>query len=449
MECGAMPGWVRPVLSSVLTLSSMGGLAGCQSLQATDYGTLTFEKPFVLVTEDGRGTVLMSTPTAQETDKFVQEVLPTNPGRYGYREVYTPEVIQIEPDGDQNTIAFERRAIAYTAPIRNEARTLDVLVLDTPQGRTIVAEPAIGQPLIVNPHQPDRVFFQDPDSFGLLYQLDPGRLTVTPIQADALKALRQEMAALTDRGEGMNPILFWMEDLRFSRGGEQIAFVSNRDRITQNDGMEVWVHDLTTGQDTKVFSREGYTYQVHGWTADGRIVLWQLSLVPGSWEEDILLLDPQTQATESIGRGEPMAISPDGQYLVFQVYSVVPAGVELTGAQPKPPIAYLYEFATGDQQVLFENTDSERLADGLLMDFSADGRQFAAILNQVEGTQASQALWVYDLETQQSDRLPLPHDWQVFIGPNQEQVEWVADHVLVPLEGRGERRSQTLLLPVE
>jgi len=444
-----MSGWIRQVLGGIVALSSVWGLAGCQ-VATPSYETLTFEKPFVLVSETDRGAVLLSTPSAQESQQFVQEVLLTHPGRYGYREVYTPEVIRIEPDGEQEAIAFERRAIAYTDPIRNESHTLDVLVLDTPQGRQVVAEPAISQPLIVNPHQPNQIFFQDSDSFGLLYRLDPESLTVEPIRADALQAVRQQMAAQPDRGEEMNPILHWMADIRFSTDGEQMAFVSNRDRITQNDGMDVWVHDLTTGEERKVLSREGYTYQGHGWTADGRIVLRQLSMAPGSWEEEILLLDPQTQTTESIGRGEPMAISPDGRYLVFQVYSVVPTELQTPGVEPKPPMVYLYDFETGEQQRIFENSASERLGESLLMDFSEDGDQFVAVLSIVDGTQASQALWVYDLETGQSDRLPLPTDWQVFLGPNQEQVEWVADHVLVPLEGKGEvGRSQTLLLPVD
>lgn len=77
------------------------GFIGGQSLDAASYGTLRIDKPLTLVAENNQQVLLLSTPSLKQHRELVQKILPTNPGKYGYRRLYSPQLIRIDRMGKQ------------------------------------------------------------------------------------------------------------------------------------------------------------------------------------------------------------------------------------------------------------------------------------------------------------------------------------------------------------
>lgn len=436
----------------LLVLGAALGLAACQTIKATAYGTLKLDKPLLLVTESNDEVVLLSTPSAKETHDFIQKILPTNPDRYGYRRVYSPQLVRVDRTGTQTNLPYTRHKITYQDPIKLESRTLDLLAFNTQQGKRWIAEPMTGSPqLVANPRNPNQLFFQDRDSYHLLYRLDAKALTITPINAEGLKAVRQKMKALPDHGEELNPILYWMEDITFSPDGSQIAFTSNRERIGQGSGVDVWLHDIATGQDTRVLSTKDVSYSVHGWTADGRIILRSIPLQDRQPSDTIVAFHPSTKATQELAKGYPWVVSDDGKTLLYQTIDKQFLGVpETKPPQPLTTQLRALSLMTGKQQLLYRNTESERWIEGYPLDFSADGERIVTVVANTQ--RRTHSLLVYDLKQQQAKRFPLPEGWQPQNSLNSERIEWAHDHLLVPLvadQNDKKLMSETLLLSVE
>lgn len=406
-------------------------IAGGETIAASSYGNLEFDKRLALVAENNQEVLLLSMPSAKQMQEFVRKILPHNPGRYGYRRVYSPELIRVNRQGKQTKMPIRRQAVVYQDGISHESLTLDLLAFETKQGRRWVAEPGTDTPdLLPNPSNPSQMLFIGRGRLrSPLNILDAKTLKVKQVNVAGLqKAIAQIQALRPD--EELGPRLTWVSQPTWSLDGKFIAFISNRNNY-QNSA--VWLHNVATGQDSQVIEIPGVVFHLHGWTTDGRILARSIvvSKEVNSSKETVVAINPATKQIQQLAEGSLLTVSDDGKTLLYATRKNEP---------PFSQTVYALSLKTGKSQLVFQDSPQENFGSRII-DFSANGDRIAFAL--ANSGKRRQSLFVYNLPTQQAKRFPLPQTHLGF------PVVWAGDHLLVPLEDLQKLKSQTLLLSVD
>jgi WD40 repeat protein len=404
-------------------------VVGCKSTDKSSYGNLEIERQLSLVAESPQEVLLLTEPSAKQVQEFVQKVLPTNPGRYGYRQVYSPELIQINDKGKQTKIPITQQTVVYQDAISSESLTLDLLAFDNKDGRRWVAEPGTNTPeLLPNPQNPSQILFIGKSRLrNPLNILDAQTQQVKQLNVEGLQQAIAKLAALKP-DEALGPRLDWVSQPKWSPDGKLIAFTSNRDNY-QNTA--VWIHDVNTGKDSKVIERPETTFHIYGWTQDGTILARSVvsQKQVNSNQETVVAINPNTKQMQQLAEGSLLAVSDDGNTLLYTTRSNQPSSQQI----------YALSLKTGKKQLVFQESPSENFT-GQSVDFSADGDRIVLTLADRNG---QQSLFVYDLQQQQQARISLtPGKYRGL------PVNWAGNHLLIPLEDQQKLLSQTLLMSI-
>lgn len=418
------------VVSAILVSVAGLSLAGCQILNSSADNTIALDLPVRLVSEQNDDIFLISLPDPQRD----------NPGRF------SPEVIRIDESDRQLYPVIFRKTLDYSDSLTGELRQLNLLGFDSPNGRQWIGDPQYeSPPLWPNPRDPSVLLFQPHAHLGSLYVLDTNRLEIRAIgDREALQSAIAKRRALPpsppppnckeSECEAQVSILYWAADPRWSPQGDRIAFTSNRDSLGRGDLMRIWLLEWPANRETRIAGTGDEAFRMVGWTANGRILAWKYSRQP----DTLVAISPSSGEKEILLEGqflEFLALSDDYKTLLYVNRPRRRDSGEVGLAK-----VYAFNLETGDRQLVFAETETERLA-APRPDFSETSDRLVLGIDDAGG---QPSLFVYNLADRTGQRVHLPPGKRLLA--TERRLEWAGDRLVVPLEDRGDRRLSTLLI---
>ncbi|KAF3886393.1 MULTISPECIES: TolB family protein [Nostocales] len=405
---------IGSLLISIATISFMGQKAAI----TVSKNTVLAATPLILVGEYGQEGVFLGLPSRKERNEL-SDLLGQNPQlteeRNVHRKVYKAKLISFDKlQKKQSSKAFSQYEVKFKDKVTAQEHTLDLLSFESKDGIIFVAEPGSETPhLIPKPTDISQQLFQHDQN---LYILDTKTLQVKAIgDEQAQYTTKQKIKDLPDLGIEHGRILHWIQQPNWSPDGNTIAFLSNRNRIESNH-IEVWIHDLITNQELKVYHRENTTPHILGWTADNKILINESKHTGGGGV--LVAIDPKTGLRQEFISGDFVGQSDDRQTVLY------------VKRNSRHGELYALNLSNGTSQLLYKTPIEESLSIGQI-DFSKDSTRFAiGLLNKKTGVES---FLVYNLQTKNTKRLELPQGKRFY---GRMTVKWLGDELAVPVESR-------------
>nr|WP_039754842.1 PD40 domain-containing protein [Hassalia byssoidea] len=417
---------------SLLTVASILNVTGQKATTNVSDTSVLTTTPVMLLEENGQEAVFLELPSHKQKNQL-SDLLGQNPqlteDKNVHRQVYKTKLIGFDKQQkNKSSKAFNRQEVKFKDEITAQEYTLDLLSYEGNNGQFFVAEPGSKTPrLIPKPTDASQQLFQYNDG---LYILDTKTLQVKALSDEQARyATFQRKKDLPDLGIENGRILYWAKQPNWSSDGSTIAFMSNRDQIETNH-IGVWIHDVATNQESKVYETDNVTPHILGWTADNRILINEYN--HGGGTGALVAIAPKTKQRQELVSGDFIAQSDDRQTVLYTKRNSTDADL------------YALNTSTGTSELLYQLPAEESLGTGQV-DFSADGTRIAiALVNRKTGVES---LFVYNLQNKNAKRLELPQG-KTFYG--RMTVKWVGDELAVPVESRNlnlqNSTSETLLM---
>lgn len=298
---------------------------------------------------------------------------------------------------------------------------LFLLLVETAKGAILVPEPETPTPPIKVYPELGRYVFEDN---GGLWTIDAETMNVTQITRDTIEGLdRSTQARIATLGGGL---LYWATSPVLSPDGHYIAYFSNRSRPTDPNWGEVWVVDLNSGAERRVFSQGKNPIGVLGWTPDGSLLVRDMRRVPADEPGDLIEVVSLNGSVQKVlmQNVDVLGMSQTGEKIIF------------SRLRPYSSLSLL-DVSTGAEEQIAD------LPPGRYFDptihFSPDGRRIVGLI--VAGMQGEREIFIRDIESKNDRIEKLPFDDLIL-----ETPQWIASDVLIinSKNGRGATRSWLL-----
>jgi hypothetical protein len=419
-------------VGSLLTAVAILGVVGQKATTTASNTSVLVDAPVMVVEEDGQEAVLLELPSKKQKNQL-SNLLGQSPQlteeRNVHRKVYKTKLIGFDKQQKkQSSKEFNLHEVKFKDGSTAKEYTLDLLSYENKNRRIFVAEPGARTPyLIPKPTDTSQKLFEYNDS---LYILDTKTLQVKALNDEQVRdATFQKKKDLPDLGIEHGRILYWARQPKWSSDGSIISFMSNRDRVESNS-IGVWIHDVATNQEYKVYERDSFTPHILGWTPDNQILINEYNHAGGTGT--LVAIAPKTKQRQEIVSGEFIAQSDDLQTVLYAKRNGTDAEL------------YALSLSTGTSQLLYQLPVEESLGTGQV-DFSKDGTRIAiALANRKTGVES---VLVHNLQTNNAQRLELPQG-KTFYG--RMTMKWIGDELAVPVESLNSNlpnsTSETLLM---
>lgn len=418
---------------TLLCLTSLTGLGGYALLsqpiaQSRPFGQTVVPYTLRVVEQDFDHALVVTTPTQAQLDQLAT-LMSTQPALQQqprlFERIFQLEVFRLFEDGTRQPLPRQELSLSYTDPLTGAAQRLELVQIPGAQGPRLLEHPgALGLSLLHNPAVPSLAVIEQNH---MLLLVDGQRQTVTPLgDMRARATLLEQARSFADVSSDGHPhvAVQWASLPCWTPDGKQIAFLSNRD--TALGALEVWLHDLQTGLEKKLYSPGDLPIRLLGFTHDSQL-LAQLYDTDALGQERLRIgrISLEHGTFEGLAEGDFLQLSGDQAELLFMQGRGHDLSLRLlnlrTGAQEKLWKAQKHEYPRSYQAALSE-----------------DGR-FVAL--DVTDPEARQRIWVYDRQTQEARTLSLPAEQQL-----SGALQLVGHTLLVPLENLRTRSTQSWLV---